>query len=314
MQKYNSILIVGPTASGKSDVAILLAKKLKGEIINTDSMQIYAEMQIGTARPTVEEQDKITHHLFGFIPVDSEYSVSEYRADAEKVFKEIIDRKKIPIFVGGTGLYAQSLISNFSYGENTKDEKLRAKYEKLAAEKGKEEVYKKLKKLDPEAAEKISCNDLKRIIRAIEIYTLSKKKKSEMVEENKAMQTNMQTSIKPLIIGINYPREQLYERINLRTENMINNGLLDEAQIIFNKNLPEKSQSLGAIAYKELFPYFRKERSLAGCIELLKQKTRNYAKRQITWFKKMNVIWFDKSEYKKNYKIVKKIKKIYKAK
>lgn len=305
--QYNSILIVGPTASGKSDVAILLAKKLNGEIINTDSMQIYDDMQIGTARPTTEEERGVRHHLFGFLPIDSEYSVSLYRKDAENSFNEILSRGNLPIFVGGTGLYANSLISNLSYGNSMKDEALRTKYNEMAEKEGKEAVYKILLKLDPKAAEKISPNDIKRVIRAIEICTLSNGKKSDI----DTMQNIMQSPIKPLIIGINYPREQLYERINLRVDKMIEKGLLQEASEIYNKHLND-TQSVSAIAYKELFPYFRGEKSLEECVNLLKQKTRNYAKRQITWFKKTpNLIWFDKSEISDN-DIVNEIIKLYK--
>ncbi len=306
--KYNSVIILGPTASGKSDIAISLAKRLHGEIINCDSMQIYSDLSIGTARPTLAEQEGVPHHLFGFIKPDEEYSVSAYNQKAVETFHEVKTRA-FPVFVGGTGLYINSLLQPQSYGEAHKDEKFREKYYALAEEHGKEFVHEKLRAVDPQSAEEISVNNLKKVIRALEIFHLSNKTKSEIVAQDKAVK-GVDNGIAPLVVGITLPREKLYERINLRVDKMIEKGLVEEARTLYDKGFSEKLQSISSIGYKEIYPYFRGEKSLDKCIEDIKQKTRNYAKRQITWFKKTeNVVWFDVSEYKNIKKIVKEIMK-----
>lgn len=291
---YDSIIILGATATGKTNISINLAKKLNTEIVNADSMYIYKGLNIGTAKPTIDEMNGIVHHLIGFVEPYATYNVSEYRSDAKEKIKQIIFKDKLPIIVGGTGFYIDSLINNYSYGETIKDESIRTKLEQDLDKYGKDYLYDQLKKYDPDSINKLHPNDTKRVIRALEIYLSSGIKKSEIVNSEPAILKN------PLIIGLTYPREQLYDRINLRVDLMIKNGLVDEVTQLYNLGLnPENHQSMKGIGYKEIISYIRNECTLDDAIDKIKQHSRNYAKRQITWFKRNeNIIWFDASEDK----------------
>lgn len=296
---YNSIIILGPTASGKTDISINLAKQLNSEIINADCMQIYKELDIGTAKASIEEQDGIKHHLLDFVEPTKEFSVSEYRDLALPIIENLIKENKVPIIVGGTGFYVQSLLLDNNYGNSYKSEELRLQLKNLASEKGNMEVYNILKDIDPESAETIHPNDLKRVIRAIEIFKLSGHKKSEL---KRTMQTNMQNSIKPLIIVLNRNRDELYNRINLRVDLMIKAGLVDEVKNLVSKyNLTIDNQCMQGIGYKEILDYINNIVDIDTAIENIKINTRHYAKRQLTWFRnQVNALWINLSETSKD--------------
>lgn len=294
---YNSIIILGPTASGKTSLAINLAKKLNTEIINADSMQIYKDLNIGTAKPTMLEQAGIKHHLLDFVNSFEQFSVEQYKTLAMPIITNLINEKKIPIIVGGTGFYVDSLLNNYSYGKAIKSDEVRKKYNELALNYGNEYVYNILNEIDPVSAKQIHYNDLKRVIRAIEIYETTGIKKSELG----TMQTKENNLLKPLIIVLNWNRDILYNRINSRVDLMINNGLIDEVKNLLNKGLTINNQSMQGIGYKELIEYLNNNCSLEAAIENIKQATRRYAKRQITWFKRVeNAIWFNLNECNEN--------------
>ena len=288
MQKV--IVICGPTASGKTALSIELAKKINGEIVSADSMQIYDEMEIGTAKPDKEEMQGIRHYLVGNISPTKRYSVSEYKKDAENALEKIIQDNKKPIVVGGTGLYVNSLIYGIDYPEIEVDLEYRKELEKIAEEKGLSYLYEKAKKIDEVAMKNISINDEKRIIRVLEIYKETGKTKTEIEIESRKKG--------PLydyhVFAINMPREVLYDRINRRVDIMIENGLIEEVKSLYKKYGEELCTSLQAIGYKEVISYLKGEYEKEEMIEKIKMETRRYAKRQITWFKKIpNIIWLD---------------------
>ena len=279
--KKKAIVVVGATASGKTALGVHIAKKFNGEVISADSMQIYKGMNIATAKPTTEEMDGVKHHLIDFVDVHSQYSVSAYCEDARLVFDEITARCKLPVIVGGTGLYIDSFLSNTKFLQSASSDSVRKDLLQEVEKNGIESLYEQLKIIDPDAAKNIHPNNVVRVVRAFEIYKTTGKTLSE---QNKLSHT-VETDIEPLYIGINYAdREKLYDRINLRVDLMLNKGLLDEAKLFFNDN-PSKT-AFNAIGYKELKPYFDGDLSIDVCVENLKRETRRYAKRQITWFKR----------------------------
>ena len=289
---FDSIIILGPTASGKTSISIKLAKLLNTEIINADSMQIYKNLNIGTAKPSKSEQDGIKHNLLDFVEPNKEFSVEQYRELALPIIKNLINNKKVPIIVGGTGFYIESLLNNYSYGKSTKSIEIREKYNKLALDYGNEYVYNILKKIDPVSAEKIHSNDLKRVIRAIEIFDTTGIKKSEI----STMQTNSKSPLNPLIIALNWNRDELYERINKRVNIMLENGLINEVKDLLKLGINSNNQCMQGIGYKEIVLYLENKLSLTEATELIKQSTRRYAKRQITWFKRIqNAVGFNLS-------------------
>lgn len=289
---YDSIIILGPTASGKTKLSIELAKELNTEIVNADSMYIYIGLDIGTAKPTAEEMGNVKHHLISFVEPSDNFSVSDYRENAEKAIQLIREKNKCPIIVGGTGFYIDSLIKDYSYGNTTKDDAIRQELEKELENHGKEYLYEKLKKLDYESSQKIHLNDTKRVIRAIEICLTSNQKKSDIKNSNSVILKN------PLIIGLDVPREKLYEKINNRVDIMIQSGLIDEVKSLYESGLtPETSNAMKGIGYKELVSHIREEISLNEAIERIKQHSRNYAKRQLTWFRRNEkIIWINPEE------------------
>ena len=289
---YDSIIILGPTASGKTKISIDLTKKLNTEIINADSMYIYIGFDIGTAKPTIEEMKNIKHHLISFVEPTQNFSVSDFRENAEREILKVREKNMCPIIVGGTGFYIDSLIKNYSYGNTSKNDSIRLELEKELDTYGKEYLYEKLKKLDIESSKKIHPNDTKRVIRAIEICLTSNQQKSNIKNSNDVILKN------PLIIGLDVPRETLYEKINKRVDIMMQNGLLNEVSSLYQRGLnPENSNAMKGIGYKELVSYFRGEISLNEAIEKIKQHSRNYAKRQLTWFRRNdNIIWINPNE------------------
>lgn len=287
---YNCIIIAGPTASGKTKISIELAKRLNGEIVNADSMQVYKDLNVGTAKATKAEMENIPHHMLDVVNMFEDFTVSDYRNMAMPIIKDIISRNKTPIIVGGTGFYINSLLFNMDYGNSSKDDSIREKYENLAKEYGNEYVYNILKSIDEDTAKKLHANDLKRVIRAIEIYETTGNKKSAM---QNTMQT-FETGLNPLIIGLNMDREKLYSRINQRVDIMIEDGLIEEVKNLVDNGLNDSYQSMSGIGYKEIYSFLNNQISKEEAIELIKKNTRNYAKRQITWFKKVPTLnWVD---------------------
>lgn len=289
MEKEKVIVICGPTASGKTAMSIELAKKINGEIVSCDSMQIYKEMDIGTAKPTREEMQGIKHYMIDIISPDQRYSVADYKKDAKTAIREILKKGKTPIVVGGTGLYVDSLIYEIEYQNIKFDEEYRKKLEKQAKENGLNTLYKEAKKIDPEAILKISPNDKKRILRILEIYHATGMTKTE--QEKKSREKEPEFDYK--VYALNMPREKLYERINLRVDLMIKQGLIKEVEEIYHKysEFPTAMQGLG---YKEVVEYLKGNLTKEEMIEKIKQETRRYAKRQMTWFRKnKQTIWLD---------------------
>src|SRR5690625_750772 len=291
--KDKIIVIVGPTAVGKTDFSIELAKRFNGEVISGDSMQIYKKLDIDTAKATPEEMDGIQHHLIDIKETDESYSVSDFQEDASKKIDEITTSGKVPIIVGGTGLYIESLLYPVSHsGEAEPNFELRNELEEYAKEKGNQGLWERLNKIDPDAAEKIHPNNVRRVIRALEVYYETGQLFSSFQNERKKKDSIYDA----YIICLNTDRSVLYERINKRVDIMIEEGLLEEAQELWNKLGPEpKAQSTKGIGYQELFPYFNDESSLDEAVAKIKQNSRRYAKRQLTWFRNRleNVHWYD---------------------
>ncbi len=280
--KRRVLAVVGPTASGKSALAIELAKRLDGEIICCDSMQIYKQMNIGTAKPDESELSQVKHHLFDFADPMQGFSCADYVPLAESVADEIISRGKLPVFCGGTGLYLDRFLSGAVFESTDIDEGFRKRMTEYANEHGNEALHERLRAVDPASAETVHPNNVKRVIRALEIFETSGKRKSELDEESKSAESKYDA----LQIGIKYEnRELLYKRIDLRVDRMISAGLLDETKQLLEAGVFEKNSTAAqAIGYKELLSYFRGEKTLIEAVEDLKRATRRYAKRQMTWF------------------------------
>lgn len=301
MNKPKVIVICGPTASGKTALSIELAKKINGEIISCDSMQIYKDMNIGTAKVTSSEMQGIKHYLIDIISPDVRYSVAEYKRDAENAIYEILKKGKIPIVVGGTGLYVDSLIYGIEYQEIKFDEKYRNELEERAKKEGLESLYEEAKKIDECAIKKISPNDQKRILRILEIYHATGKNKTQQEAESRKNEVKYDYKV----FAINMDREKLYERINKRVDIMIENGLIEEVENLQKKYncFPTAMQGLG---YKEVVEYLENKINKTEMIEKIKQESRRYAKRQLTWFRKNKEnIWIDGLDsIEKNLKII----------
>ena len=288
------ISIVGPTASGKTKLAVKLAQRFNGEIVSSDSMQIYKGMQIATAKPTVDETEGIKHHLIDFVSPDETYSVAMFVKDASRCIADINSRGKLPFIVGGTGLYVDSLLNNITFSEEQRDEKLSLELYKIYEEQGIDKLLEMLSEFDIDSANRLKAErNPKRIIRAIEFYKTTGITITEQNEKSKLVKS----PYNPIKIGINFKdRAKLYERINKRVDLMLENGLVDEAKDVLSNKL--SFTSVKAIGYKELKPYFNGEKTLDECVEKLKMETRRYAKRQITWFKRdLDINWLYADEY-----------------
>ena len=288
--KPKVVVIVGPTASGKTALSIELAKKINGEIISSDSMQIYKDMDIGTAKVTKEEAEGIKHYLIDCVSPDERYTVSDFKKDAENAIEEILAKGKTPIVVGGTGLYVNSLIYGIEYQDMKFDEQYRDELMKKAeTESGLKEIWDEANQIDPEAMKKISPNDKKRIVRVLEIFKATGKTKTE--QEILSRQNGVKYDYK--VFGITMERGKLYSRINLRVDIMIEKGLEEEVRNLVNKytKFPTAMQGLG---YKEVVEYFDGNLTYEEMIDKIKQESRRYAKRQLTWFRKnKETIWLD---------------------
>ena len=279
------LCIVGPTAVGKTKMSIELAKQLNGEIISGDSMQIYRGMDIGTAKATMDERQGIPHHLIDEKNPDEPYSVAAFQQTVRAKMEEIKSRGKLPIIVGGTGLYIKSVLYDYEFaGESESKEVDEAKYGHLSNE----ELHAKLATVDEAGAKDIHPNNRKRVIRALEIYETSGVKKSEMIEKQEHKMI-----YDACLIGLTDDRNVLYDRINKRVDVMYETGLVEEVKALFDQGIPAESQSIRAIGYKELYDYFKGFISLEESKELIKRNSRRYAKRQYTWFNnQMDVTWF----------------------
>ena len=292
MEKQKVLVIVGPTGVGKTALSIKLAKEFSGEIISGDSLQVYKKLDIGTAKVTEEEKSGVPHFLIDVKDATENYSAFEFKQEAEEKITEISTRHHLPIIAGGTGMYIQSLLFDFQLGskeEEKEAKKIRDKWEAYAVEHGKEELWGYLNQIDPKASEKIHMNNEKRVIRAIEVF---EKTGTSILEQQGLDLTDLsQCQYDVKLIGLETDRALLYERINQRVDLMLEEGLLEEAEYVFSLGETQASQGIG---YKEFFAYFREEMSLEVATDIVKQHSRQYAKRQLTWFKnRMSVEWYD---------------------
>ncbi len=287
--KKKIIVIAGPTASGKTGLSIHLANRYNGEIISADSMQVYKKLDVGTAKATKEEQKKAKHHLIDILEPCEDYNVQKFTELANKKIEEILNKGKIPIIVGGTGLYIESLINGIKFtSEEKKDDSIKKELEEILKTKGKEHLYKMLEEIDPKYAKTVHMNNYVRVIRGIEIFKTTGKTMSFQLENSIPKEKPYNSFIIALTTK---NRQTLYDKINLRVDMMINEGVLEEAKYVFDNKEVFKT-SAAAIGYKEFFEYFTNDKTLEECTELLKQFSRNYAKRQLTWFNRMeNINW-----------------------
>ncbi|AWP36834.1 tRNA (adenosine(37)-N6)-dimethylallyltransferase MiaA [Heyndrickxia coagulans] len=288
MAKQKLIVLIGPTASGKTALSIRLAKKFNAEIISGDSMQVYRGMDIGTAKITQVEMEGIPHHLIDIKNPDESFSVAEFQQLVREKISDIASRGKLPMIVGGTGLYIQSVLYDYRFSDIAGDPAYRAELEKIARREGPGLLYKLLEKTDPESAAKIHPHNVRRVIRALEVCHFS----GRTMQDYKKQQQD-----EPLycaaLIGLVMEREKLYQRINERVDQMMERGLIEEVRKLYDKNL-RGVQSIQAIGYKELYDYFDGRMTLDEAVSRLKQNTRRFAKRQLTWFRnKMEIEWFD---------------------
>lgn len=287
------LVVVGPTASGKTALAIALAKRYRGEVVSADSMQIYQGMRIATAKPTSAEMEGVRHHLMDFLPPGSVYSVADYVRDAHACIRELSEKGILPVVAGGTGLYMDSLIRNIQYAEIPSNPEIRRRLEEQAKEKGTADMLSELSAVDPEAASRLHVNDQKRIIRALEVYQVS----GVTITEYNRLSRMVESPYRTFIIGLQVrDRSVLYERINRRVDQMVEAGLIEEARAFFNG--PYSSTAIQAIGYKELLPYFTGAISLDEAVEDIKRETRRYAKRQLSWFRRNpDINWFYLDDY-----------------
>lgn len=303
--KPKVLAVVGATASGKTALGVEIAKKYNGEIISADSMQVYKGLDIASAKPTVEEMQGIPHHLIDFLERDVVFSVSDYVNLANEKIKDIHSRGKLPVIVGGTGLYVDSLLDNVKFSDGGSDEVYREELYSIVRENGNEFLHNMLKSVDPVSAENIHMNNVVRVVRALEVYRVTGRLFSELKAESRMTESPYSS----LIIGLNFhDRQILYDRINRRVDEMLKNGLIEEAESLWR--VGGQRTASNAIGYKELIPYFENTMSLSDCIDKIKQETRRYAKRQLTWFRKNTRIqWLFLDEFNKKSEISEKYQK-----
>lgn len=290
------LALVGPTGSGKTRTAIRICQALNAEIVSMDSMQVYRGMDIGTAKPTREELAAAPHHMIDVVEPDQMFTVSMYREMACKVMDDILARGKTPLLVGGTGLYLQAISYEMSLGENGADRSLRERLQQIAGEEdGPRRLHERLQRVDPASAEKLHPNDVRRVIRALEIYETSGRAKSEQTDEQRR-----EGPYHVLVYGLSLPREQMYARINARVDEMVRNGLIDEVKGLLARGIEPRPEggAMQAIGYKEIVSALRGEMTMERAVELIKQGSRRYAKRQWTWFRHdKRTKWFDWTAY-----------------
>lgn len=283
----NYVVILGPTASGKTALSIELAKRTNGEIVSADSMYIYEGMDIGTAKPTKQEMKGIPHHLIDIVKPGEEFTVYDYQTISQKVIKDIKSRGKFPIVVGGTGLYIRALTEDFSLTQIPQDDQIREKYYKLIEEKGKEFVHLLLRDRDPFAYNKLHHNDYRRVVRALEVHELTG-------QSIYSLQSRKEPNENILYIGLSMDREKLYDRVNQRVDIMLKEGLIEEVQSLLKSGVPKNCNAMKGIGYQQVIQYLEGELDYLQMVEILKRDTRHYAKRQLTWFRAMeNILWLD---------------------
>lgn len=282
MKKIPMIVLFGPTASGKTATAIEICKMVGGEVVTADSMQVYKYMNIGTAKPDKEEMSGIPHHMIDIVEPTVNYSLADYKEEAQKCISDIYKRGKTPVLAGGTGLYIDTVADNIELSEFESDDAYRQKLYELADEKGNEYVHDMLKKIDPESASEIHFNNLKRVVRALEFYKVSGITKSQHLKNSK----NRENPYSTVKFCMDMPRDVLYDRINKRVDVMIANGLVNEVENILEMGVERTSTAMQGIGYKEIVDYLYGNLTLDESVDLIKQSTRRYAKRQITWFKR----------------------------
>ena len=275
------VAIGGPTATGKTALSVALAKEFGGEVVNADSMQIYRGLDIGTAKPTAEERQDIPHHLMDFLPPEAPYSVADFTAAAAPLIEQLNSAGKLPIVTGGTGLYITSLMKGTAFAPEKTDPAIRARLQTEADEQGSAALYARLQKIDPAYAEKLHPNNLPRVIRALELFEATGRRMSEQQRAALAAEPPYRSLCICLTCR---DRAELYRRIDRRVDSMLQNGVLEEAKLVYD-NREIYRTAAQAIGYKEFFPYFAGEMPLNDCTNRLKQATRNYAKRQLTWFR-----------------------------
>lgn len=280
-------IVEGPTASGKTALAVKIAKIFDGEVISADSMQIYKYMEIGSAQPSEKEKNGVPHHLMGIIEPTQNFSLSDYVKTAHKTIAEVAARGKLPVLCGGTGLYIDTVINNIKLSEEKMNTQTRERLERFAKECGSGALHDKLREIDPKSAENIHPNNVKRVIRAIEIYENSGITMSEQIENSRNTEKLYDTKE----FGVWYERPELFSRIDRRVDKMIEAGLLREVENLINIGVERKNTSMQGIGYKELLDYFEKKCTFEEAVEKIKQESRRYAKRQVTWFKRHNIKW-----------------------
>ncbi|MCI9560913.1 MAG: tRNA (adenosine(37)-N6)-dimethylallyltransferase MiaA [Clostridia bacterium] len=292
----NKVLVIcGATASGKTSLAVECAKKLNTEVISADSQLIYKGLNVGTAKPTAEEMCGVKHHMIDIVEPTESFNVGNYRETALPIMKKLLSENKIPVICGGTGFYINSLLFDFSYGNIEGSEEVRRKYTEFLDQNGKEALFERLKEVDPQTAIKLHVNDVKRVIRALEIYELSGKRKSEQHD-------NMVSAFDYLAVAINFKREELYDRINKRVDTMLENGLVEEVEGLLSRGIDEKYQCMQAIGYKEVLTSLKSGDLHSTMSDIIKQNTRHYAKRQIVFFKKLpNIVWLEPEQATAEY-------------
>lgn len=287
------IAVIGPTAVGKTKVSIDLAKMLNTEIISGDSMLVYKNMNIGTAKPSMIERSNVFHHLIDILEPSADFSVVDFKDLASQHITEINKQGKIPVLAGGTGLYIKALLEGYQFNPTPSDEKLRADLDKLAKEHGNQYLHDKLAEVVPTAAARLHPNDLRRVIRALEVYYLS----GDTISQNKLLD-QQQLLYNAVVIGITMDRQLLYHRINQRVDIMIEQGLVNEVAMLLQSGISPDCQGMQGIGYKEIVSHLQGEIDLSTAIENIKQATRNFAKRQLTWYRKMPYItWFDVNDF-----------------
>ncbi len=292
----NKVLVIcGATASGKTSLAVECAKKLNTEVISADSQLIYKGLNVGTAKPTAEEMCGVKHHMIDTVEPSESFNVGNYREKALPIMKNLLASGKIPVICGGTGFYINSLLFDLSYGNIEGSEEVRRKYTEFLDQNGKGALFERLKEVDPQTAKKLHINDVKRVIRALEIYELSGKRKSEQHD-------NMVSAFDYLAVAINFKREELYDRINKRVDKMLDCGLVEEVQGLLSRGIDEKYQCMQAIGYKEVVLGLKNGDLRSTMRDIIKQNTRHYAKRQIVFFKKLpNIVWLEPEQATAEY-------------
>lgn len=291
-RKPKLLVLVGPTAIGKSELSLKIAEAFSCEIISGDSMQVYRGMDIGTAKVSQQDQQRIPHHLIDICSPEQAFTVSEYQDKVRSTIDDIIQRGRLPFIVGGTGLYIESVCYDFHFSEAAMDEDFRNEQVQLAADQGKEFVHQKLQHIDPESAKKLHPNDFRRVVRALEIFHLTGTTQSELNRRQKK-----ESPYELCIIGLTMDRKLLYERIEQRVDQMIEHGLADEVRELLEQGYDDQLTSMQALGYKEIIPYIKGEYTWEEAVYLLKRDTRRYAKRQFSWFRHMKDIeWVDVTE------------------